>query len=79
MKAKSRVSRSGTGFTVHIPEELAREWGVQEGSVVGITSSGDSLVIRREPYELSKMLERITPDNLHGEYDFGAPQGKEIW
>ena len=79
MEAKSLISRSRTGLTVHIPEELAREWGVQEGSVVEITSSGDRLVLRRKPYELGNMLEQITPENLHGEQSTGTRQGREEW
>ena len=79
MEAKSRISRSRTGLTLHIPEELARDWGVEEGSVVEITSSGSALVLRKQPYELGKLLKRITPENLHGEQSAGARQGKEEW
>ena len=28
---------------------------------------------------LNEMLEKITPDKLHGEIDFGEPVGREIW
>ena len=28
-------------------------------------------------YDLSELLKRITPENLHGEVDFGRPVGKE--
>jgi antitoxin component of MazEF toxin-antitoxin module len=29
-------------------------------------------------YRLDNLLMRITPENLHREVDFGAPQGKEV-
>ena len=34
---------------------------------------------RRGSYSLSEMLDRIEPDILHPEQDFGRPQGKEAW
>lgn len=79
MQAKSRISRHGKNLTVHIPAELAREWGVQEGTVVSMTSSGRTVVLRKDPLALGKMLEQITPENLHSEHDTGVPQGREEW
>ena len=28
---------------------------------------------------LLDLMEQITPENLHGEIDFGPPRGKEVW
>ena len=30
-------------------------------------------------YNLEEMLATITPENLHGEIDWGPPVGKEVW
>lgn len=30
-------------------------------------------------YLLEELLAQITPENLHSEFDFGEPQGKEVW
>lgn len=30
-------------------------------------------------YRLEELLAQITPENLHSEFDFGKPQGKEVW
>ena len=79
MEGRARISRQGRDIVVHISEDLARAWGVQEGLVVNATTSGDSLVLRKQPFELGKMLERITAENLHGEYDFGKREGGEVW
>jgi hypothetical protein len=35
--------------------------------------------LRRERYNLAKLVERITRTNLHYQVDFGAPVGKEEW
>jgi antitoxin MazE len=47
---------------------------------VTITASKGRIVI--EPshaleYQLEDLLARMTPQNTHGEADFGAPQGRE--
>jgi antitoxin component of MazEF toxin-antitoxin module len=33
---------------------------------------------KKPKYTLEKLLEALTPEQLHGEIDFGAPVGKEI-
>jgi antitoxin MazE len=35
--------------------------------------------VPRKEYDLSELLKRITPENLHEEVDFGRPVGKEAW
>jgi len=30
-------------------------------------------------YSLDELLEKVSESNLHGEFDTGAPVGKEIW
>ncbi|MCY4652381.1 MAG: AbrB/MazE/SpoVT family DNA-binding domain-containing protein [Dehalococcoidia bacterium] len=79
MGSRVRISRQDGEFVVHIPEDIARDWGAREGLVVDVTTSGDRLVLHRERYNLSDLLERVTPENLHGEIDFGKPEGREVW
>ncbi len=52
---------------------------MQEGSAIEIVPEGDTLLLRKQPYDLLKLLDQVTPDNLHGEEDAGSAQGKEIW
>ena len=33
----------------------------------------------RNEYDLTELLKKITPENLHDEVDFGRPVGKEAW
>ena len=35
--------------------------------------------VPRKEYDISELLKRITPENLHEEADFGRPVGKEAW
>lgn len=36
-------------------------------------------VPRAAEYDLVELVKKITPDNLHSEFDFGDPVGKEVW
>ena len=79
MPTKSHVSKWGDGLAIHIPESVAEEWGVQEGSAIEIVTQGDRVILRKRPYDLDEMLSQINPGNLHTEQDTGPPQGKEQW
>ena len=79
MESKARVSRQGEELVVHIPAEIARELDIKDGSMVDIATSEGGLLIREGLPDLKEIVEHITPDTLHGEFDFGTPQGKELW
>jgi antitoxin MazE len=66
---------------VRIPKAIAEQAGVREEDEVEIEVTARVIRMRarrREPV-LSELLRKITPDNLHGETDFGRPQGREAW
>ena len=79
MAAKTRVATWGSSLAVRIPKPIAEQWGVQDGSAIEIVPEGDTLLLRKQTYNLAGLLEQVTPDNLHGEADTGDVQGKEIW
>jgi len=35
--------------------------------------------VPRRKYTLAQLLDGVTPQNVHGEVDFGRPVGKEAW
>lgn len=79
MVSRVRIYRQDGELIVHIPEDVARDWGVREGLVVDVTTSGDRLVLHKKRYVLADLLEQVTQENLHGEYDFGRSEGGEVW
>ena len=79
MKCKARVSRQGEELVVHIPAEMVRELDIKDGSMVEITTSAGRLIVRKGLPDLKEILEQITPETLHDEFDLGVPQGKEAW
>lgn len=79
MGARSHVARWGSSLAVRIPKPIAEQWGVREGSAVEIASRGDEVVLRKRSHSLAEMLECVTPDNLHSEFETGPPMGNEAW
>ena len=79
MAAKTRIATWGSGLAIRIPKPIAEQWGVQDGSAIEIVPEGDTLLLRKQSYDLDGLLARITPENVHGEQDTGAPQGNEVW
>ncbi len=71
----------GNSLAVRLPATAARVMAVTDGSEVELVLDGQQLVIRRvDPHtSLGALLERVTPDNLHGEVSTGAPRGREVW
>ena len=79
MAAKTRIATWGSSLAIRIPKPIAEQWGVQEGSAIEVVPDGDTLMLRKQVYDLTSLLEQVTPDNLHSETDTGTPQGKEEW
>ena len=79
MGARSHVAKWGSSLAVRIPKPIAEQWGVREGSAVEIVSRGDEVVLSKREYSLAEMMGRVTPDNLHSEFDTGPPMGNEAW
>ena len=78
---QARVAKWGNSLGVRIPQAVAREVGLGEGTHVEIKVSGRNLVLvpARREYTLSELVEGITSKNRHGEAEWGAPAGNESW
>ena len=50
-----------------------------EENVGEIPVEEDEKVKPKQKLDLESMLERITPENLHPEFDAGPPVGNEFW
>ncbi len=79
MAAKTRIATWGSSLAIRIPKPIAEQWGVQEGSAIEIVPDGDTLMLRKQVFDLTSLLDQVTPDNLHNETDTGTPQGNEEW
>lgn len=83
---KGTVQKWGNSLAIRLPKAYAEDAGLRENSPVEILMEGETIVIappssrraRSQRIPLSEYLDRITPDNLHGESDAGEPQGHEV-
>ena len=79
MNATTHISRWGTSLAIRIPQGIAQQLGVQEGSAVEIIPGENQVVLRKRLFVLSDMLAEVTDDNLHAEQDAGPAQSNEGW
>ena len=71
----------GNSIWVRIPCTLARKKGIDVDSTVEIDETEEGVIIKpvgKREYSLKELVNGITPQNRHGEADFGLFVGKEI-
>jgi antitoxin MazE len=81
-KMLSNIAKWGNSLAIRIPQNIAKEIDLAEGSEVALEIIDGNLVLKpskRKNYSLEELVRKITPENLHGEIDRGAVRGKEIW
>ena len=83
---KVAFQKWGNSLALRVPKAFADEIGARDGKAAEMTVSDGKLVIeiarprRRKPrYDLDKLVAGITADNRHGEIDWGARVGNEVW
>jgi antitoxin MazE len=79
---RQRVQMWGNSLSVRIPKAMAQELHLQPNSEVEMSLEASNLVIKpvtRPVYDLDELLSQVTPENLHGEVDWGPAVGKEVW
>lgn len=76
---RSQLAKWGNSLAVRLPKAFVDKLGVGEGEPVEIDIAGDAITVRRPKQSLERLLEQVTPDNLHGEADTGKPVGREQW
>lgn len=76
------VRKWGNSAAVRIPAATLAAAGIKPDDAVDVREENGRIVIERAKpasVTLEWLLEGITPENLHGEIDFGPPVGKEFW
>jgi antitoxin MazE len=77
----SIVNKWGNSLGVRIPQNVAAEIGLAVGTVVNVEVVDNKVIIspRQKKYQLDELLVGVTPELIGGEYDWGAPVGRELW
>ena len=79
---KASIKKWGNSAAIRIPSAVLEATAVKLDDEVDIREEAGRIVIepvREKKYKLDDLLKGITKDNIHGEIDFGGPQGKEAW
>ena len=79
MAQKVNISKWGEDFGFRIPDEVAEELGLKEGTPIELTLDGDVLRIRKSRRTLEEMIAKIDPDNLPENIESDGPRGNEYW
>lgn len=78
---RARVAKWGNSLGLRIPKSLSQELGIEEDGQVEMEVLQGKLIIepiRAKEYSLDEMLTRMTPENCHGESDWGDAVGVEF-
>jgi len=74
------VKKWGNSAAVRIPASIMQAVELKLDEAVDVREQGGEIVIkpiRADRVNLARLLQDITPENLHAGADFGDPQGKE--
>lgn len=75
------VKKWGNSASIRIPAGIMEAARLRLDDQVDVREEGGMIVVapvRTQAYDLAKLLAGITPENLHGEADFGAAVGQEL-
>lgn len=77
---KAIISKWGDGLALKIPAECTERMMIHEGMEVRLSISEGRMIVDlpREEVTLESLMDAITPENCHGEIDWGKPAGGEI-
>ncbi len=76
-----KLVRWGNGMAIRIPKALLRDANLQEGDTLSLTVRSGTIIakpVKTKPV-LEDLLAKVTPENVHGEAEWGTPRGKEAW
>jgi antitoxin MazE len=82
MQTTNTVKKWGNSLAIRIPRAIVQNLGLSEDNDLQIISNGKVATLERKSHKkitLQQLLEKVTPENVHGEIDWGGPVGKEIW
>lgn len=75
------VKKWGNSASVRIPAAVMKAASLRLDQAVDVREESGRIVIEpvRPQGDLASLLDGITPENLHGEADFGPAMGKEAF
>lgn len=74
------IQKWGNSLALRIPKAVAKQIQIQEGDAVFLKVGTAELTLKAVPkrLELDDLLDKVTPENVHPESDWGADRGREV-
>ncbi len=78
---QSTIRKWGNSLAIRLPKAFAEETLIKEGSEVNIRVEKGKIIIEpiKETYNLDDLISQVNEENIHTEYNWGKPTGKELW
>lgn len=79
---QTKIKKWGNSLALRIPKSFALNANLRQNELVDISIDKEKIIItpiREKEYSLDELLDGVSEDNLHGEFDTGVPVGKESW
>ncbi len=74
------VKKWGNSLAIRLPKDIVQSLEVDNETKLDVkVEEGKLILVPRRENDLSSLLNRITPENLHREIDTGDAVGHEIW
>jgi antitoxin MazE len=77
-----QLRKWGNSLAVRIPKPVAEAAKLREGDPLEFKVNGARVIEIRAAQTkptLEQLIQGITPENRHGEQDWGRPVGRELW
>ena len=79
---RGKVQRWGNSLAIRVPKAFASELGIDAGTAVDLSLDEDRMLVTpafKKARALARLLEKVTPENIHGEVATGDAVGREMW
>lgn len=79
---QTKIKKWGNSLALRIPKSFALNAKLRQNELVDISLDKEKIIITpigEKEYSLDELLEGVSADNLHDEFDTGIPVGKEVW
>ena len=76
------VQKWGNSLALRIPKVVAQQINVRKGSHMDMSLVENKIILSSsdvQKYQLKGLLKKVSKANLHKEFSWGKPLGKEAW
>lgn len=79
---RSKIQKWGNSLALRVPKAFASELGIDEGTAVELSIDQDRLLVSpasTKARALTRLVSKVTAENMHAEVTTGAAVGREAW